>query len=229
MGSGGARQWVLPSPLFSHPAPSSCLFGGDPVTTRLNPRPRNVKTEPSLLPTRVRSRTDSCLLWLPGPQRQAAETWLWFTPGPRLVKVPLSPHRGSWGSGRGRLSSPSGSPKFSSWTGAPSVPTEPSADLHCPGARGPVGLRIAPQPLRLGLLQAEGGEPHLQAPQPCVWSEQVSGSPFPGAGPASRPGPLSCGRRPAPRNSRDKQLVNNSVLARGNRGPSGSRVWAWER
>lgn len=134
---------------------------------------------------------------------------------PSRSEFPCLPTVGSRASSQGRLSSPSGS-KFSSWTGAPSVPSEPSADQQCPGAQGPVGLRVAPPSLRLELLQAEGREPHPQAPQPCLWSEQVSRSPFPGAGPTSRAGPLSRGRRPDPWNSGDKQLVNNSVLAGGN-------------
>lgn len=138
------------------PAGGSCLL----LCSLAQPQvPASLEVTLSLLPTRLyphkiilgtqkcQNRTfdascsggkqNSGLLWLPRSPRRATRRWFWFTPGPRLVKVPLSPHHGSCGSGQGRLSSPSGSPKFSSWTGAPSVPTEPSADWHCPGAQGP--------------------------------------------------------------------------------------------
>lgn len=192
------RWWVLPSPLLSCPAPSSYCFGGDPAPC--SPQHYTQVPEISKPPIWVKSRTPACSgFWgIVGPASEAISVHS----RPRICESPMLPHCGPHGSGQGWLASalPLAPPKFDSWTCAPSVPTEPSADLHCSRVQGPVGIRVAPPLLGLRLLQADGREPRPHMSQPLRRSSR-------GSRPAS--GLTLCGfplcdggYRPAPRSGR---------------------------
>ena len=90
--------WAQPSPFLSHPTPSLCLFGGDPalcLSPRLYSGPGSVKTEPSILPNCVESRTPAYSGFL-GHKSSRQGRQFRFTPGHTLWSL----NCGTWGLGQ---------------------------------------------------------------------------------------------------------------------------------
>lgn len=94
VGSGCARRGLLPSPLLSCPAPSSCLCGGDPVPAPHTIIPGTQKCQNRTFgPSHSGEKQGSCLRWPPGPRQRAARGQFGFPPGQSSLVSP------PWGRG----------------------------------------------------------------------------------------------------------------------------------